>query len=70
MKLMERIIKIVKVYVYGNDDSLWDKGVEIGLSYEATKMFSHTCDEFELTLELDEKTGISKVIEIDGRKVE
>lgn len=60
---------IVKVYVHGSDDSLWDKAVEMGLDYEATRMFSHACDEIELTLKVDESTGMAKVIKLDGRDV-
>ena len=61
----------VVVYVHGSDEQCWNIGEKkLGLTGDALRMFSHACDEFKLTFEVDTTTGLATVTHIDGRLVE
>ena len=68
MDLGESMINVI-VYIHGSDERMYETGEQLGFTDEVLKMFSHACDEFELELEVDVKTGLSKVVKIDGRRV-
>ena len=68
MDLGESMINVT-VFVHGSDEHMYETGEQIGLKGDVLWNFSHSCDEFELELEVDVKTGLSKVVKIDGRRV-
>lgn len=55
--------------LHSDKSTMIDYGIELGLDEEALNEFAYTCYEVEVTLEVDTKTGKSKIIEVDGRKV-
>jgi len=58
-----------KVYVHGSKESMREHGREIGLTGEALNMFAYTGYEIELTVDVNEQTGESTIIAVDGRMV-
>jgi len=61
--------KVVDVYVHGSDETCWNAGEKLGLTGEVLSMFSHACDEFKVTLEVDTDTGLATLTHVDGRAV-
>lgn len=59
----------IDVYVHGGDEQMYDHGRGLGLTGEALSMFCHACDEIKVTLEVDEATGLAKIVKVDGRTV-
>lgn len=57
------------VYVHGSKESMYDKGLKLGLTGEALDMFSFTGYEVKLTVEVDEKSGNSTIIAVDDKPV-
>lgn len=60
----------IVVYVNSCKESMYDKGLELGLEGEILSNFSYCCYEVKLTLQVDVKTGLSKIIKVDDRLVE
>lgn len=60
---------VVHLYVHGSDETTWEMGQKIGLKGEALSMFSHALDEIKVTLEVDMKTGLAKIVAVDDRAV-
>lgn len=58
-----------EVYVHASKDTMAGKGRELGLSEEAFGLFVYACYEVELTLDVDEATGKSRIVAVDGREV-
>jgi len=58
-----------KVYVHGSKESMREHGREIGLTGEALNMFAYTGYEVELTVDVNEQTGESVIVAVDGRRV-
>lgn len=50
---------IVKTYIYihGDDDSFYEKGIELGMDEDQASNFSRTAYELRLDLEVDLDTG-------------
>lgn len=61
---------ITKAWARTCSDSMWELGEKLGLSPDAIRMFRHAGCEVELTLDVDEKTGVAKIIAVDGRALE
>ena len=61
---------VTKVYLHGDKEYMYDKGVELGLSGEALRTFSYSCYEVEVTLNVNEKTGYAEIFQVNGRNVE
>ncbi len=59
----------VKVFLHAEKESMWELGEELGLTGEALGRFRYTCYEVELDLEVDEKTGESAIVAVDGIKL-
>lgn len=57
------------VYVQESKENMYDKGLKLGLTGEALKNFMYTGYEVTLTVEIDEKTGNSTIIAVDGKPV-
>lgn len=60
----------VDIYLHGNSESLWEKGEALGLTDEALRLFSFSCYEVKIELDVDEQTGASTIVAVDGRKLE
>jgi len=54
-----------KVYVHGTKESMYDKGVELGLTGEALDNFKYTGYEVELEIEVNKETGDSTIIAVN-----
>ena len=48
---------------------MYNHGCKIGLTKEALKVFQYTGYEVELTVDVNEQTGESNIIAVDGRPV-
>lgn len=58
------------IYLHADKDSMWEAGEDMGFTGEVLRMFSFTCCEVELEVEVDEKTGSSRIIKVDGQLLE
>lgn len=58
-----------KVYLHSSKDEMYATGEELGLTGKALEEFMYTCYEVEIGLEVDEKTGKSKIVSVDGQKL-
>lgn len=58
----------VKVYVHSSKDSMWDKGVSLGLESEALRLFSYALCEVEFVLDVN-ADGTYKIVTVDGKAV-
>lgn len=58
----------IKTYIHEDKETTWDIGHKFGLTGEALRNFRPGY-EHEIIYEVDETTGESKAIEIDGRKI-
>ena len=58
------------IYLHSDKDSMYEKGMKLGLSGEALSMFKYACCEVTVTIEVDPATGFASIVEVDGRKVE
>jgi hypothetical protein len=61
---------LVKVYVHSSKESTYDQGVKIGLSGEALEMFKYTAYEVELLVDVNEDTGESTIVAVNGHPVD
>jgi hypothetical protein len=68
-KIEKKDKEIVTMYLHRDKESNYDIGEEIGLSEEALKKFAYALSEVEFNVEVDMKTGNSKIIDVDGRKL-
>lgn len=60
---------IIDVYVHSTKDYMLEKGIKHGLKGKALDFFMCACYEVKLTLDVDEETGDSTVIKVDGREI-
>jgi hypothetical protein len=60
---------IVKGYLHGDKRSDYEQAEEIGLSEEATQEFVGWGYEVEFDLEVETKTGKTKIIAVNGHKL-
>lgn len=58
------------IYVHSTKESMLDLGESLGLKGEALQMFKYTAYEVALEIEVDEQTGRSVIVKVDGKKVE
>jgi hypothetical protein len=58
-----------KIYLHASKESNYDTGKKLRLSKQALEQFRYACHEVEIELEVDRKTGESKIIGVDGRKL-
>lgn len=61
--------KLTKIYVHGSKESMYDKGVELGLTGDALHYFTFTGNEIELEILVDTVTGESTIVAVDGKAV-
>lgn len=61
------MIMKTKMYLHGNKESNYDKGEELGLTGEALSNFCYALYEVEFEVEVDEATGDTKIISVDGK---
>jgi hypothetical protein len=54
--------KIIKMYLHGSKETNWDIGQENGLEGEALSNFMYALYEVEFEVEVDMKTGDSKIL--------
>lgn len=62
--------KITKMYLYSDKETNVEKAREIGLSEKAQQRFMYALYEVEFEVEIDEETGKSKILKVDGKKLE
>jgi hypothetical protein len=55
------------VYLRGSKEDFYSKGEELGLKGEALENFTYSCYEVKIGLDVEEKTGFSKIVSIDDR---
>jgi len=55
------------VYLHGSKEDFYSKGEALGLKGKILENFTYSCYEVEIGLDVDEKTGNSKIISVDGR---
>lgn len=60
---------ITKMYLHGSKESNYEEGKELGLSKEALNNFCYALYEVEFDVEVDIKTGDTKILTVDGRKL-
>jgi len=65
---MAKIVE--KMYLHGSKESNCEAGEELRLSKKALENFVYALYEVEFDVEIDTKTGDTKIIAVDGRKVE
>jgi hypothetical protein len=58
-----------KVYLHGSKEHNYFIGEELGLKGKALENFTYACYEVEIGLEVDKKTGDSKIISVDGSPI-
>ena len=61
--------KIMKAYLNSSKSNMIDLGENNGLSGQALENFAYALYEVEFDLEVDDQTGDSKILKVDGRKV-
>jgi hypothetical protein len=57
------------IWLHSEKQSNREDGEKLGLTGEALDNFMYACYEVELTVEVDEETGESKIIACDGKKL-
>lgn len=57
------------VFLHSSKDSMYDAGYKLGLRGEALRLFSFTCYEVKIELEVDTETGNSKIVKVDDREL-
>lgn len=62
-------ILTIKMYLNSSKDYTADVGAELGLSEEARKRFLYALGEVEFDVEVDTKTGATKILAVDGKKL-
>lgn len=59
-----------KMYTHGDKDSNYDIGEDLGMDDDALQRFKYNLYEVEFLVEIDTDTGGSRIIEVDGIKVQ
>jgi hypothetical protein len=59
----------IKIYAHASKDSNYDVGSKAGLKGDALRMFCHAGSEVELILDVNEISGLAKIIKVDGKAV-
>ena len=67
-KIAEKIT--TKMYLYGDKESNYGTGEELGLEGEALKNFSYALYEVDFDVEVDTKSGDCRIIKVHGRNLE
>lgn len=57
------------MYLHGSKEDNWDKGEEIGLSEKALDKFKYALYEVEFEIEVNEETGESTILKVNGREL-
>ena len=60
---------VVKMYLHGCKESNWDLAEEMELSEEAAGNFAYALLEVEFDVEVNIKTGSTKIVAVDGCKL-
>lgn len=60
---------IITAYLSSTKDQMYEKGREAGLSEEALAKFMYALYEVKFDLDVNWETGESKIIKVDGRKL-
>ena len=60
---------ITKMYLHGDKCSNIEDGEELGLSEEALKTFAYALYEVEFEVEVNEETGETYILKVDGREL-
>lgn len=60
---------MVDVYVHKDDETMYETGIEIGLEDEALEKFCYALYELRMTLEVNLKTGDTRLHAVDGQEV-
>jgi hypothetical protein len=61
---------IIKTYLHGDKDTMYDVGRKHGLKEETLALFMCALYEVAFDLDVDEKTGRALIVAVDGRKLE
>lgn len=59
----------ITTYLHGSKEDNYSNGKEAGLSEKALEYFMYANYEVKIDLEVDEKTGASKIVAVDGREL-
>lgn len=59
----------IDIYVHADRDRLYEVGELMGFTGEVLRLFSFTCCEVKLTVDVDEQTGNSQIIAVDDCKI-
>jgi hypothetical protein len=62
-------MKLAMIFCHALREHVYQEGEKLGLKGEVLKMFSFTGYQHEIKYNVDEKTGISYPVMIDGRKI-
>ncbi len=60
---------LCKVYLHSSKESMYDKGVNLGLKGDALNKFMYACYEVELTLDIDRTNGEYNIVAVNGLPV-
>ena len=63
------MVKTTTMYLYGDGEQKWEIGKKLRLSKKVMDNF-YPCYEVEVGIEVETKTGDSRIVSIDGRKVD
>ena len=55
------------IYIHSSKESMYEKGVEIGLKGEALRRFVFAASEVKLTIDVDAKNGKSSIVAVDDK---
>lgn len=58
------------IYLHSSKESNYEHGERLGLKGEALNMFMYGCYEVAVEVEVNESTGETEIISVDGRRVE
>lgn len=56
------------VYLHADRDSMWELGEELGFEGDVLSFFSYTLCEVTFEIEVDTKTGKSKILSVNRKK--
>lgn len=59
-----------KMYLHSNKKNNLEAGRELGLSGDALENFQHALHEVEFDIEVDDTSGETKILKVNGRKME
>src|SRR5271157_3971465 len=62
--------KVVRLYSHTGRESNYDAGSKLGLEGDALRNFAYWGDEIAFDVEVDLETGSTKLLTVDGHKIE